>query len=103
MNEKVGIAFISALVCAAICGCIGPAESPRSVEAIADEYLAAYLERHPEMGTYLSLPGNPHFLIVDPQFFDLAFKYTCSRAYDVDLLTLHEWLGFHKYFRHTDL
>ena len=48
MNQQVGIALISAIVCAATCGCIGPAESPRSVEAIADEYLAAYLERHPE-------------------------------------------------------
>jgi uncharacterized protein (DUF885 family) len=67
-----GIAFISAAVCAAICGCIGLAQSPRSVEAIADEYLAAYLERHPETGTYLSLPGARHDRLTDNSLQALA-------------------------------
>ena len=32
----------------------------RSIEAIADEYLAAMLERFPEIGTNYSLPGARH-------------------------------------------
>ena len=32
----------------------------RSMEAIADEYLAAYLERYPQVGTNISLPGARH-------------------------------------------
>ena len=41
-----------------------PAEN-RSIEAIADEYLAALLERHPEMGTNYSLPGARHDRLFD--------------------------------------
>ena len=41
-----------------------PAEN-RSIEAIADEYLAALLERHPEMGTNYSLPGARHDRLSD--------------------------------------
>lgn len=37
----------------------------RSIEAIADEYLAALLERHPEMGTNYSLPGARHDRLFD--------------------------------------
>ena len=39
--------------------------APRSVEAIADEFLAAYLERHPETGTNYSLPGARHDRLFD--------------------------------------
>jgi len=35
------------------------------VETIADEYLAAYLQRHPETGTYYSLPGVRHDRLYD--------------------------------------
>ena len=66
------IALVSAAACAAICSCIGSAESPRSVEAIADEFLEAYLERHPETGTYLSLPGARHDRLTDNSLQALA-------------------------------
>ena len=39
--------------------------APRSVEAVADEYLAALLERHPELGTQYSLPGARHDRLTD--------------------------------------
>ena len=37
----------------------------RSVEAIADEYLAAYLDRYPRTGTSYSLPGARHDRLYD--------------------------------------
>ena len=48
----------------------------RSVETIADEYLAAYLERYPETGTNYSLPGVRH-----------------DRLYDNSLEALKIWQG----------
>ena len=39
--------------------------APRSMEVIADEFLAAYLERHPEIGTNFSLPGARHDRLLD--------------------------------------
>ena len=66
------IVLISAAACAAICSCIGSAELPRSVEAIADEFLESYLERHPETGTYLSLPGARHDRLTDNSLQALA-------------------------------
>jgi len=46
----------------------GTAEQPgpaRSIEEIADEFMVAYLERYPEMGTYYSIPGSRHDGIFD--------------------------------------
>lgn len=37
-----------------------PSAANRSVEGVADEYLAAMLERFPETATYYSLPGTRH-------------------------------------------
>jgi len=37
----------------------------RSIETIADEYLAALLQRHPELGTYYSIPGARHDRLPD--------------------------------------
>jgi len=37
----------------------------RSIEAIADDYLAAYLERYPQVGTNFSLPGARHDRLFD--------------------------------------
>jgi len=37
----------------------------RSIEVIADEYLAALLQRHPEIGTNYSLPGARHDRLFD--------------------------------------
>jgi len=45
---------------------------PRTVEAIADEYLAALLDRHPEMGTNYSLPGARHDRLLDNSLAALA-------------------------------
>ena len=45
-----------------------PASAPapqRSIEAIADEYLAATLERYPTMATYYSIPGARHDKLFD--------------------------------------
>jgi uncharacterized protein (DUF885 family) len=52
--------------------CSGPRVSQRSVESIADEYLAAYLERYPEMATYFSLPGARHDRLKDNSLAALA-------------------------------
>ena len=44
----------------------------RTVEEIADEYLAALLEANPEMGTYYSLPGARHDRLSDNSLEALA-------------------------------
>ena len=44
----------------------------RSVEALADEYLAAVLERKPEMGTSYSIPGARHDALYDNSLEALA-------------------------------
>jgi uncharacterized protein (DUF885 family) len=51
------------LLAIASCGEYG--DRSRSIETIADEYLAALLQRHPEMGTYYSLPGARHDRLLD--------------------------------------
>lgn len=44
----------------------GPASpAARSIEEIANDFLAAYLERHPELGTNYSLPGARHDRLFD--------------------------------------
>ena len=40
-------------------------QTQRSIEVIADEYLAAMLERNPQIGTYYSLPGARHDRLID--------------------------------------
>jgi len=57
--------LLCALICMGAWGCSGPARSQPSVEEIADEYLAAYLVRFPETGTYYSLPGARHDRLTD--------------------------------------
>jgi len=44
----------------------------RSIEALADEYLAAVLERKPEMGTSYSIPGARHDALYDNSLVALA-------------------------------
>ena len=65
-----------ALLCATLVlvlgSCIKSASSPRSVEGIADEYLAAYLERHPEQGTIYSISGVRHDRLTDNSLEALA-------------------------------
>lgn len=50
---------------ASIPGEISSLPSPRSVELIADEFLAAYLERYPRIATNYSLPGARHDQLFD--------------------------------------
>jgi uncharacterized protein (DUF885 family) len=69
---RAGTILVSALVGLAAPGCTGPIRSQRSVEAIADEYLAAYLERFPETGTWYSLPGARHDGLTDNRLAALA-------------------------------
>jgi len=52
--------------------CGAPEERARSADAIADEYLAALLERHPEMGTYYGIPGVRHDRFTDNSLEALA-------------------------------
>jgi uncharacterized protein (DUF885 family) len=42
-----------------------PNSAPRSIEAVADDYLEAMLERFPETATYYSLPGKRHDELFD--------------------------------------
>ncbi len=47
------------------------AQSP-SIRSLADEYLAAYLERYPEIGTYYGIPGSRHDRLTDNSLAALA-------------------------------
>jgi uncharacterized protein (DUF885 family) len=53
-------------------GCGQPDDGSRSIETVADEYLAALLERNPEMGTYYSLPDVRHDRLTDNSLDALA-------------------------------
>jgi uncharacterized protein (DUF885 family) len=96
------ITLISAAACAAICSCIGSAKSQRSVETIADEFLEAYLERHPETGTYLSLPGARHDRLTDNSLRALAAWQAREDAWLAELDALgapaevgsRDWLSY---------
>lgn len=51
------------LLCVSILsGCAAPqnAEQGTTIQQLADEYLAAFLERYPETGTYYAIPGQRH-------------------------------------------
>ena len=77
MNRTLAVArlllVLSALGLASACGrssepASKAASEPaprRSIEAIADDFLAAYLERYPTMGTYYSIPGARHDRLFD--------------------------------------
>lgn len=63
-SAKTSILFLLALSCfiAVSCGKVAqePQAAKRGIEVVADEYLAAMLERFPEMVTYYSLPEARH-------------------------------------------
>jgi uncharacterized protein (DUF885 family) len=65
VNQRAKAALSCAILCLGAWACGEVARSQRSVEEIADEYLAAYLERFPETGTYYSLPGARHDRLTD--------------------------------------
>jgi uncharacterized protein (DUF885 family) len=58
------------LLATASCGELG--NHSRSIEEIADEYLAALLQRRPDMGTYYSIPGARHDRLPDNSLESLA-------------------------------
>lgn len=62
-RNKVVLAIASATLVALSCS--GSGQGRRNIEAIADEYVDAYLENFPEMGTNLSLPGARHDRLTD--------------------------------------
>jgi uncharacterized protein (DUF885 family) len=64
--------LFAAAIVLVIASCGEPANQPRSIEAIADEYLAALLQYHPEMGTYYSIPGARHDGLTDNSLEALA-------------------------------
>ncbi len=66
----------SAMLLLAACGpdASKPERTKRSIEEVADEYLAATLERNPTMGTYYAIEGARH-----------------DRLYDNSLDALAEW------------
>ena len=55
-----------------ISGCGEREKHSRSLDAIADEYLAALLQRHPEIGTNYSIPGARHDRLTDNSLEALA-------------------------------
>ena len=65
MNARARTTLSCAVICLGAWGCSEPARSQRSVEEIADEYLAAYLVRYPETGTLFLLPGARHDGLTD--------------------------------------
>ena len=73
---------LAALICFALWACSKPEPEPvkqptpvqaqRSIDAIADEYLSALLNRYPEMGTNYSIPGARHDRLTDKSMAALA-------------------------------
>jgi uncharacterized protein (DUF885 family) len=65
LDLRAATALLSALLCLGPAACAGPARSQRGVEELADEFLAAFLERFPETGTWYLLPGARHDQLTD--------------------------------------
>jgi uncharacterized protein (DUF885 family) len=65
-------ALLAATLWFGISSCDERESGSRSIEVIADEYLAALLQRHPEMGTYYSIAGARHDRLTDNSLEALA-------------------------------
>lgn len=61
-----------------------------AIEALADEYLAALLERNPEMGTYLSIEGASHDRLTDLSLEALDEWQIREEAWLASLLSIDE-------------
>jgi uncharacterized protein (DUF885 family) len=78
-----------------LAGCDGPDEQPRhegarSVETIADEYLAAMLERFPETGTFFGIAGARHDGLTDNSLEALLAWQARQDAWLVELNAISE-------------
>ncbi|HEY5658055.1 MAG TPA: DUF885 domain-containing protein [Myxococcota bacterium] len=95
MNTRIRNALLALTVCASLSACPAPVEPRRSVESIADESLAAYLERYPEIGTALSLPGARHDRLTDNSLEALAAWQAREDAWlaELDALGAPEEIG----------
>ncbi|HEX9814380.1 MAG TPA: DUF885 domain-containing protein [Myxococcota bacterium] len=69
---KTARTLLAATFLLVIASCGGLENRSRGVEAVADDYLAALLLRHPEMGTYYSIPGARHDRLTDNSLEALA-------------------------------
>ena len=69
---KYARALLAATCLLAVSSCGELEKSSRSIDAIADEYLAALLQRHPEMGTTYGIPGSRHDRLTDNSLETLA-------------------------------
>ncbi|MEL7185696.1 MAG: DUF885 domain-containing protein [Pseudomonadota bacterium] len=73
MSRPLAFAALSCLLLVVGCGSESTnAPAQRSIEVVADEYLAAMLERFPSFGTYLSIPGTEHDKLLDNSLAALA-------------------------------
>jgi uncharacterized protein (DUF885 family) len=69
---KTARTLLAATFLLGISSCRELEKSSRSLDAIADEYLAALLQRHPEMGTNYGIPGARHDRLTDNSLEALA-------------------------------
>ncbi|MBW2540873.1 MAG: DUF885 domain-containing protein [Deltaproteobacteria bacterium] len=72
MIAKISRTLAAATLALALASCGEPGSSSRSVEEIANEYLAALLQRRPDMGTYYSIPSSRHDRLPDNSLEALA-------------------------------
>ncbi len=84
---------LTALLCCVsmLSGCAKPESSERgaTIQSLADEYLAAYLERYPETGTYYGIAGQRHDRLRDNSLAALASWHAREDAW----LESIRWLG----------
>jgi len=62
---KTASAMVATTFLLGLSSCGKSEEGSRSIETIADEYLAMLLQRHPEMGTDYGIPGERHDRLTD--------------------------------------
>jgi uncharacterized protein (DUF885 family) len=72
VNARTAGALVAATFLLGFTSCVESEKSSRSIEAIADEYLAAMLQRYPELGTTYDLPGSRHDRLTDNSLEALA-------------------------------
>jgi uncharacterized protein (DUF885 family) len=80
----------SAMLLLAACGSVEPPSEPahRSIEEVADEFLAAMLERNPTMGTYYAIEGARHDQLQDNSLDALAEWQARQDAWLTELNTI---------------